>query len=63
MSSGRDNRTVVTNFKTREMVLEFPNTETCYDAVVWSQHLNGKIAALDNEGNTDVLSFQPQSTQ
>ena len=45
------------------MVLEFPNTETCYDAVVWSQHLNGKIAALDNEGNTDVLSFQPQSTQ
>ena len=59
VSSGRDDRTVVTNFKTREMVLEFPSTDSSYDTVLWSQHLHGRIAALDKEGNTDILSFQP----
>ena len=63
VSTGRDQRTVVTNFKTREMVLEFPNTESTYDSIIWSQHLNGKIAALDKDGNTDILSFQPASSQ
>lgn len=64
VSSGRDQRTVVTNFKTREMVLEFPNTEeSTYDCVLWSQHLHGKIAALTKSGDTEILSLQPQSTQ
>jgi len=54
---------VVTNFKTREMVLEFPTPQRSYDTVLWSQHLNGKIAALDPEGNADVLSLHPQSSQ
>jgi len=45
------------------MVLEFPSTETTYDSAIWSQHLNGKIAALDKDGNTDILSFQPSSSQ
>lgn len=59
VSTGRDERTVVTNFKTREMVLEFPSTGSIYDTVIWSQHLHGKIAALDKQGNTDILSFSP----
>jgi len=29
----------------------------------WSQQLHGMIAALDINGNTDILSFQPQSVQ
>ena len=58
-STGRDDRTVITNFKSREMVMEFPNTSTSYESVTWSQHLQGKLAALDSQGNTDVLSFQP----
>ena len=62
-STGRDDRTVITNFKSREMVMEFPNTSTSYESVTWSQHLQGKLAALDSQGNTDVLSFQPQSQQ
>jgi hypothetical protein len=63
VSTGRDERTVVTNFKTRETVLEFPSSQRTYDTILWSQHLNGKIAALDKEGNTDILSLHPQSTQ
>ena len=59
VSTGRDERTVVTNFKTREMVLEFPTTQSSYDTIRWSQHLHGKIAALDSQGNTDVLSLHP----
>ena len=43
--------------------MEFPNTSTSYESVTWSQHLQGKLAALDSQGNTDVLSFQPQSQQ
>ena len=62
VSSGRDERTVVTNFKTREVVLEFPTSNQTYDRVLWSQHLHGRIAALDGSGNTDVLSFHPRSS-
>lgn len=36
VSAGKDERTVVTNFLTREMVLEFPSTDSCYDMVRWS---------------------------
>ena len=61
VSSGRDQRTVVTNFQTREMVMEFPSTQSEYESVLWSNSLKGKIAALDSQGNTDVLSFQPES--
>ena len=63
VSTGRDERTVVTNFKTREQVLEFPSTQTQYDCVTWSQHLNGKIAGLDNQGNCDILDFHPRASQ
>lgn len=63
VSTGRDERTVVTNFKTREMVMEFPRSNRTYDTILWSKHLNGKIAAVDSEGNTDLLSVHPQSTQ
>ena len=45
------------------MVLEFPSTGNEYDTIIWSQHLNGKVAALDTQGNTEVLSLHPQSTQ
>ena len=45
------------------MVLEFPNTGVSYDQILWSQQLNGKLAALDKDGNTDVLSFAPQSAE
>lgn len=60
VSSGKDSRAVVTNFKTGESILEFP-TQASYQKIVWSQKLQGKIAALDSEGNTDILSLNPQS--
>ena len=50
----------MTNFKTGESILEFP-TQAQYQKIVWNQNLQGKIAALDSEGNTDILSFTPQS--
>jgi hypothetical protein len=35
VSAGKDNRTVVTNFKTGEQVLEFP-TQSQYSKIKWS---------------------------
>ena len=59
VSSGKDNRTVVTNFKSGEQVLEFP-TEGQYSRVKWSNHNHGKICAMTPEGNSSVLSFEPE---
>ena len=60
VSSAKDERAVVTNFKTGESILEFP-VQSAYNKIVWNQNLQGKIAALDQEGNTDILSMSPQS--
>jgi protein transport protein SEC31 len=46
VSSGHDQRTVVTNFKTGEVQLEFP-TKSSYQKIAWSQHFHGKIAAMN----------------
>ena len=46
VSSAKDERCVVTNFKTGECILEFPAYEP-YKKIVWNQNLQGKIAALD----------------
>lgn len=60
LSSAKDNRTVVSNFKTGEVVMEFP-TDTGYDKLAWSSKLHGRIAAMEAEtGNVSVLSYQPQ---
>ena len=59
VSSGKDNRTVITNFKTGEQVMEFP-TQRKYSNIKWSNHLNGKISAMDEEGSSTVLSFEPE---
>jgi len=59
VSSGKDNRTVVTNFKTGEQVLAFP-TEKAYRKIKWSSHLHGKICAMDEEGGSSILSFEPE---
>jgi hypothetical protein len=59
VSSGKDNRTVVTNIKTGEQVLEFPTQES-YSKVRWSNQMPGKICGIDDEGNTSVLSFEPE---
>ena len=44
------------------MVMEFPAYGD-YERVIWSNSNKGKIAALDSNGNTDVLSMHAQSTQ
>jgi protein transport protein SEC31 len=59
VSSGKDNRTVVTNFKTGEQVLEFP-TQGLNKNIKWSNNLHGKICTMDNDGNSSVLSFEPE---
>jgi protein transport protein SEC31 len=59
VSSGKDNRTVVTNFKTGEQVLELP-TQNRYSRVKWSHQLHGKMCAMSPEGTTSVLSFEPE---
>jgi len=59
VSSGKDNRTVITNFKTGEQVMEFP-TQSKYTDLKWSNHLNGKISAMDQDGCSSVLSFEPE---
>lgn len=59
VSSGKDNRTVVTNFKTGEQVLEFP-TQQQFKKVRWSNNLHGKICAMNDEGHSSVLSFEPE---
>jgi hypothetical protein len=59
ISTGKDNRTVVTNFKTGEQVLEFPN-ETSYKSIRWSNQMHGKICAMTNECKSSILSFEPE---
>jgi len=59
VSSGKDNRTVVTNFKTGEQVLEFP-TQSQYKKIKWSNNLHGKICAMNEEGASSILSFEPE---
>lgn len=59
VSSGKDNRTVVTNFKTGEQVLEFP-TQSQYRKMKWSNNLHGKICAMNEEGDSSILSFEPE---
>jgi len=60
VSSGKDNRTVATNFKTGEQVLDF-QVDAKLNQVKWSNTLHGKVAAMDEHGNSRVLSFNPQS--
>jgi len=59
VSSGKDSRTVVTNFKTGEQVLEFP-TKTNFNKVKWSNYNHGKICAMNDQGESSVLSFEPE---
>jgi len=58
-STGKDNRTVITNFKTGERVLEFPTQKT-FKKIKWSDNLHGKLAGMDDEGNVSVLSLEPE---
>lgn len=51
VSSAQDFKTIVTNFKTGEPMLEFP-TESKNLKVEWSKQLKGKIATMDDEGNS-----------
>lgn len=60
VSSGKDNRTVVTNFKTGEQVLEFPSNEGSYRGLKWSNHLHGKVCGMNQDGCASVLSFEPE---
>lgn len=59
ISTGKDNRTVVTNFKTGEQVLEFP-TKQSYKQVRWSNQQHGKVSAMTSDGNSSILSFEPE---
>jgi hypothetical protein len=58
VSSAKDMRTVVTNFKTGEQILEFPSTQS-FKKICWSIPGKGKIAAMDTEGNASILSVLP----
>lgn len=58
VSSAKDQRTIVTNFQTGEVVLEFPGRQA-YEQIKWSPHLPGKIAAFSEHGHTEILSFSP----
>jgi protein transport protein SEC31 len=51
LSSGKDNRTLVTNFKTGELVLEFPTQEN-FSKISWSTQMPGYVAGLDQSGST-----------
>ena len=59
VSSAKDLRTVVTNSKTGESILEIPG-QKAFQKVAWSTPLKGKMCAMDTEGNTSVLSFHPE---
>ncbi len=50
VSSAKDFRTVVTNFKTGEQILEIPASKQ-FKSITWSVPLKGKIAAMDTDGN------------
>jgi hypothetical protein len=39
--------------------MEFP-TQRKYSNIKWSNHLSGKISAMDEEGSSTVLSFEPE---
>jgi hypothetical protein len=56
VSSAKDSRTIVTNFKTGSVVMEFPTQET-FSNVRWSKNMAGKLAAVNTEGDTAILSF------
>jgi hypothetical protein len=39
--------------------MEFP-TKSQFSNMKWSNHLNGKICAMNEEGSASVLSFEPE---
>lgn len=47
VSSGSDQRTVVTNFNTGEPVLDFAGVESVNLKLNWSKQLEGKVATMD----------------
>jgi hypothetical protein len=55
-SSAKDNRTIVTNFKTGCVEMEFP-IESSLSSIRWSNKMPGKLAGTTPEGDTSVLSF------
>lgn len=60
VSSAKDYRTVIANSKTGERILEFP-TQAQFHKVTWgSSGLKGKLACMDSEGHTSILSLQPE---
>lgn len=48
VSSGSDQRTVVTNFNTGEFVLDFAGAETANNKLNWSKFIDGKVASMDS---------------
>jgi len=59
VSSGKDYRTILSNAQNGELLLEFPSQQ-CFSKLSWSRPLKGKLAAMDNEGTTTVLSLHPE---
>ena len=59
VSSGKDYRTVLSNSQTGERIFEFP-TQSQFNKICWSRVLKGKLAAMDTDGNTSILSVQPE---
>jgi hypothetical protein len=59
VSSAKDYRTVLLNSKTGERIFEFP-TQAQFNKISWSRPLKGKLACMDTEGNTSILSLQPE---
>lgn len=59
VSSGKDYRTILSNSQTGERIFEFP-TQSQFNKVCWSRPLKGKLACMDTEGNTSILSLQPE---
>lgn len=50
---------MVTNFKSGEQVLEFP-TRVAYRKLKWSTSLHGKVCAMNDLGDTSILSVEPE---
>ena len=59
VSSAKDFRTIIANSKTGERLLEFP-TQAAYSKLSLSKPLKGKLACMDSEGSTAVLSLEPE---
>jgi len=59
VSSAKDYRTVISNSKTGERIFEFP-TQSIFNKISWSRPLKGKLACMDTDGNTSILSLQPE---